>query len=153
MLRNLTNNPLLPRRCRLLLHPNRLCATATATSSAAAGEIAPAPAANETPLEDDLAEELRSRLVRDTCRLLELRDSWSAKLEAQLRHLLRAMTPPQVRAVLRAQAQRDAAPRSSSSDGLTASGSTATPRRCSTKCLRSSAAPGSTTQRAASCAS
>ncbi|CAD6266884.1 unnamed protein product [Miscanthus lutarioriparius] len=106
MIRNLTNNPLLPRRCRLLLHPNRLCAAAT--SSTAAGEIAPAPAANETPLEDDLAEELRSRLVRDTCRLLELRDSWSAKLEAQLRHLLRALTPPQVRAVLRAQAQRDA---------------------------------------------
>uniref|UniRef100_A0A453LKR6 Pentatricopeptide repeat-containing protein n=1 Tax=Aegilops tauschii subsp. strangulata TaxID=200361 RepID=A0A453LKR6_AEGTS len=99
---HLSKNPFLP-----LLQPRRLC-TAAASSSAAAGELAPVSVVNEIPHDDDLAEESRSRLVRDTCKLLELRGSWTPKLEAQLRHLLRVLSPPQVRAVLRAQAQTDA---------------------------------------------
>ena len=99
---HLAKNPFL-----LLLKPRRLCTTA-ASSSAAAGELAPASVVNEIPHDDDLQEESRSRQVRDTCKLLELRGSWTPKLEAQLRHLLRVLSPPQVRAVLRAQAQTDA---------------------------------------------
>uniref|UniRef100_M8BUJ5 Pentatricopeptide repeat-containing protein n=1 Tax=Aegilops tauschii TaxID=37682 RepID=M8BUJ5_AEGTA len=99
---HLAKNPFL-----LLLQPRRLC-TAAASSSAAAGELAPSPVVEEIPRDADLAEEARSRLVRDTCKLLELRGSWTPKLEAQLRHLLRVLSPPQVRAVLRAQAQTDA---------------------------------------------
>lgn len=41
--------------------------------------------------------------VRDTCKLIQLRSSWNRKLEAELRHLVRSLNPPQVCAVLLSQ--------------------------------------------------
>ena len=49
-------------------------------------------------------DELRHPLVREICRLIELRSAWNPKLEGELRHLLRSLKPRQVCAVLRSQA-------------------------------------------------
>ena len=51
-------------------------------------------------IEEDEAE-LRHPLVREVCRLVDLRSGWNPKLEGQLRHLLRSLNPRQVCAVLR----------------------------------------------------
>lgn len=52
-------------------------------------------------LEED---EFRHPLVREFCRLIELRSAWSPKLEGELRNLLRSLKPRQICAVLRSQA-------------------------------------------------
>nr|POE86075.1 pentatricopeptide repeat-containing protein, mitochondrial [Quercus suber] len=49
-------------------------------------------------------DEIRHPLVREICRLIELRLAWNPKLEGELRHLLRSLKPRQVCAVLRSQA-------------------------------------------------
>lgn len=49
-------------------------------------------------------DELRHPLVKEICRLIDLRSVWTPKLEGELRHLLRSLKPQQVCAVLRAQA-------------------------------------------------
>ncbi|KAJ0047013.1 hypothetical protein Pint_05364 [Pistacia integerrima] len=49
-------------------------------------------------------DELRHPLVREVCRLIELRSAWSPKHEEELRHLLRSLKSWQVCAVLRSQA-------------------------------------------------
>ncbi|KAF3961732.1 hypothetical protein CMV_013675, partial [Castanea mollissima] len=49
-------------------------------------------------------DEIRHPLVREICRLIELRLAWSPKLEGELRHLLRSLKPRQVCAVLHSQA-------------------------------------------------
>ena len=49
-------------------------------------------------------DEIRYPLVREICRLIELRLAWNPKLQGELRHLLRSLKPRQVCAVLRSQA-------------------------------------------------
>ncbi|KAK8524661.1 hypothetical protein V6N13_015673 [Hibiscus sabdariffa] len=51
-------------------------------------------------LEED---EFRHPLVREICRLIQLRSSWNPKLESDMRHLLRSLKPRQVCAVLLSQ--------------------------------------------------
>ena len=48
-------------------------------------------------------DESRHPLVREICRLIELRSAWNPKLEGELRHLLRSLKPRQVCAVLQLQ--------------------------------------------------
>ncbi|KAJ4703087.1 Pentatricopeptide repeat-containing protein [Melia azedarach] len=48
-------------------------------------------------------DEFRHPLVREICRLIELRSAWNPKLEGELRHLLRSLKPKQVCAVLHSQ--------------------------------------------------
>ncbi|PIA47205.1 hypothetical protein AQUCO_01400115v1 [Aquilegia coerulea] len=48
--------------------------------------------------------EIRQPLVKEVCRLIQLRPSWNPKLERELRQLLRTLKPPEVCAVLRSQA-------------------------------------------------
>ncbi|XP_044509564.1 pentatricopeptide repeat-containing protein At5g41170, mitochondrial-like [Mangifera indica] len=48
-------------------------------------------------------DELRHPLVREVCRLIELRSAWSPKHEEELRHLLRSLKSQHVCAVLRSQ--------------------------------------------------
>ncbi|KAJ6807962.1 pentatricopeptide repeat-containing protein, mitochondrial [Iris pallida] len=48
-------------------------------------------------------DESRHPMVRETCRLIGLRSEWNPKLEAELRHLLRSLSPRQLAAVLRDQ--------------------------------------------------
>lgn len=54
-------------------------------------------------------DEIRHPLVREICRLIELRLAWNPKLEGELRHLLRSLKPRQVCAVLRSQADEQVA--------------------------------------------
>ncbi|KDP20455.1 hypothetical protein JCGZ_05300 [Jatropha curcas] len=49
-------------------------------------------------------EEFRHPLVREICRLIELRQAWNPKLEGEMRRLLRNLKPRQVCAVLLSQA-------------------------------------------------
>ncbi|KAL0305465.1 UNVERIFIED_CONTAM: hypothetical protein Sradi_5963800 [Sesamum radiatum] len=48
-------------------------------------------------------DELRHPLVREICRLIDLRAAWTPKLESELKRLLCSLKPSQVCAVLRAQ--------------------------------------------------
>ncbi|KAK0578328.1 hypothetical protein LWI29_008690 [Acer saccharum] len=49
-------------------------------------------------------DEFRHPIVREVCRLINLRSAWNPKLEGELRHLLRSIKPRQICAVLRSQA-------------------------------------------------
>ena len=54
-------------------------------------------------------DEIRHPLVREICRLIEVRLAWNPKLEGQLRHILRSLKPRQVCAVLCSQADEQVA--------------------------------------------
>ncbi|KAI9198659.1 hypothetical protein LWI28_019906 [Acer negundo] len=49
-------------------------------------------------------DEFRHPIVREVCRLINLRSAWNPKFEGELRHLLRSIKPRQICAVLRSQA-------------------------------------------------
>nr|CAD1841523.1 unnamed protein product [Ananas comosus var. bracteatus] len=59
--------------------------------------------------EEEEKDESRNPIVREICRLIDLRHAWNPQMESQLRLLLRSLKPRQVSAVLRSQRDERAA--------------------------------------------